>query len=186
MPKTQDGAIYQETQRLHQNAVVRYLVPVSSLSSVILVVAVMTASGQSAGMLALVFALGLGLPIGLMQLPMFTTVTEREIRVWALVFFRVVVPIERVSDARAVKYNPLTDCGGWGVRISRKFGWVLNVSGDRGVHVHYAGCDKNKSMLIGSLRSDELERAIRLAADLPDAELSQDAAAHDGVPPIGA
>ncbi|MEQ8317520.1 MAG: hypothetical protein RIE77_08025 [Phycisphaerales bacterium] len=186
MPTTQENAIFHETQRLHQNSIVRYLVPISTLSSVVLVLAIMIGSGQSASTLALVVVLGLGLPLLLMQLPMRTTVTEREIRVRALVFFRFVVAIEQVRDARAITYNPLMDCGGWGVRISRKFGWVLNVSGDRGVHVHYTAGDKDKSMLIGSLRSDELERAIRLAADLPDAELSQDAAGHDGAPPIDA
>lgn len=185
----QDDAIFQETQRLHQNTIVRYLVPVTTLSSVVLVVAVMVASGQSAGLLALVVALGFGLPLVLMQLPMRTTVTERDIHVRALVFFRFVVPIEGVRNAEAIKYNPIGDCGGWGVRISRKFGWVLNISGDRGVHIHYTAGGKDKSMLIGSLRSDELARAVRLAADLPESgpdRLDQDAAEHGGAPPVGA
>lgn len=186
---TQDDAIFQETQRLHQNTIVRYLVPVTTLSSVILVVAVMVASGQSAGVLALVVVLGFGLPLLLMQLPMFTTVSEREIRVRALVFFQFVVPIGGVRKAEAIKYNPIGDCGGWGVRISRKFGWVLNISGDRGVHVHYIAGGKDKSMLIGSLRSDELARAIGLAADLPEQgpdRLDQDVAEHEDAPPVGA
>ncbi len=186
---TQDDAIFQETQRLHQNTIVRYLVPVTTLSSVILVVAVMVASGQSAGVLALVVVLGFGLPLLLMQLPMFTTVSEREIRVRALVFFQFVVPIGGVRKAEAIKYNPIGDCGGWGVRISRKFGWVLNISGDRGVHVHYTAGGKDKSMLIGSLRSDELARAIGLAADLPEPgpdRLDQVAAEHEDAPPVGA
>ena len=66
------------------------------------------------------------------------------------------------------RYNPLADCGGWGgPRPSRKFGVVYNMAGVRGVLVRYNNNGRERSMVIGSRRSDELERALRLAANLP-------------------
>lgn len=174
-----DGAIYDETQRMHHNAIVRYMVPIMSLGSVIMVGAIMIGTGAPAGTLVLVVAIGLGLPAAIAFMPMRTVVTEDQILVRTLVAFKFTVPTASVRSAEAITYNPLGDCGGWGLRISRKFGLVLNVAGDRGVRLTHTARGKEKSMLIGSLRSEELARAIRLAADLP-----VDVPEHAGTPSV--
>lgn len=61
-----------------------------------------------------------------------------------------------VTDVEAVTYRPIMEYGGWGLRKTRR-GTAYNVSGDRGVRLHYGnGCH----LLIGSQRSDELAAAI--------------------------
>lgn len=60
----------------------------------------------------------------------------------------------------AVSYRPLRDYGGWGIR-----GWgdrmAYNASGDLGVLVE---ASDGRSLLVGSLRPLELERAIAEAS----------------------
>ncbi|MFI4917448.1 MAG: hypothetical protein ACIAS6_13200 [Phycisphaerales bacterium JB060] len=176
-PQPPDKPVYTETQYLHQNAIVRYLVPISAITSSGLAVVVMGAKGAPATSIAVAVAVGLGLPLLLGMLPQRTVVTERELRVRSIVGWGRRVPIDAIGGAQAVRYNPLADCGGWGLRMSKKHGLVLNVSGDRGVHVRYAWKGAEKSMLIGSRRSEELARAIALAADLP-----ADAPGHGDAP----
>ena len=165
-----DQSIYAETQRLHHNAIVRYVVPISCLFSVALAGAVMLSQGASGVDLAVLLAIGLGVPLLLAMLPMHVSVGEDAVRVRSLFVFSRTIDVAKITEAQAVRYNPLTDCGGWGgARPSRKYGVVFNMTGDRGVHVRYGADGAEKSVLLGSRRSEELERAIRLAADLPDA-----------------
>ncbi len=176
-----DEPVFAETQYLHQNAIVRYLVPISAVFSVGIAVVVMAAQGAPTTSLAIAIAVGLGVPVLLGMLPQRTVVTERELRVRSIVGWGRRVPTADVLAVLAVRYNPLTDCGGWGLRTSRTYGLVFNVSGDRGVHVRYAWKGAEKSMLIGSRRADELARAIALAADLP-----ADAPGHGDAPLVPA
>lgn len=167
-----DEAIFDETQRLHENMIVRVVVPVSSLVAVFAVGTVMVSQGAWAPGLAWLLGVGFGVPLLLAVLPQRTVVTAGELRVRSLVGWGVKVPAGDIVSARAVRYNPIGDCGGWGLRKSKKHGTVLNVSGDRGVHVLYVAGGKagvtEKSMLIGSRRSEELAQALRVAAGLAD------------------
>lgn len=172
-----DKPIYTETQRLHENAIVRYLVPISAITSSGLAIVVMGAKGAPATSIAVAAAVGLGLPLVLGMLPQRTVVTPDELRVRSVVGWGRRVPIDAIDGAKAVRYNPLVDCGGWGLRMSRKHGLVLNVSGDRGVRVTYTDDGQARSMLIGSRRSEALARAIAQAADLP-----ADAPGHGDAP----
>jgi len=173
-----DAPIYTETQRLHQNAIVRYVVPISCLFSVGLAAAITLSQGSPGTDLALILAIGLGVPLGLSMLAMHTTVTERSLCVRTLVAFTKTIDVDQIFDAQAIRYNPLADCGGWGgPRRSRKYGVVYNMAGDHGVLVHYHDAGRERSMLIGSRRGEELERAIRVAANL-----SKVGSAHDSPP----
>lgn len=69
------------------------------------------------------------------------------------------IPLDDVQRAHATAYSPLTDYGGWGVRLSWK-GWAYNVSGAEGVLVETKG---GKRIMIGSRRAKELEAAIARA-----------------------
>lgn len=61
-----------------------------------------------------------------------------------------------IAEAAARDYDPLTEYGGWGIRLGVK-GWAYNVSGSRGVQLVLTN---GKRILIGSQRADELEAAI--------------------------
>jgi hypothetical protein len=172
-----DDAIFEETQRLHQNAIVRYVMPLTLGFTLVVAGSVMLSQG--APMRDIVVALGLlvGLPLAIALMPMRTVVTPDEVCVRSLVFYRKRVAMADVVSADAIAYNPIGECGGWGIRPTRKHGLVLNIAGDKGVMVRYARGDGEKRLLIGSRRSDELEDAIRVAASL-----SEPAAEHGDAP----
>ena len=67
-----------------------------------------------------------------------------------------IVDLLDVRAALAVKYRPIRDYGGWGIRIGAK-GWAYNVSGDRGVELEMKD---GTLLLIGSQRSEALAAAI--------------------------
>lgn len=171
-------AIYIETQRLHHNTAVRLLVPISCVFSLGVAGAVMVSQNAPASSLAWMLAIGLGVPLLVSMLPMRTVVTEDAVVVRSLLVVGRSVQMASVVQAQEVRYDPLADCGGWGgPRPSRKWGVVYNIAGDRGVHVRYTSSRGERSILIGSRRSHELARAIRMAANLPEEE-----AAHQSAP----
>ncbi|MEO1279615.1 MAG: hypothetical protein AAFV77_11725 [Planctomycetota bacterium] len=164
-----DDTIYEETQRLHHNAIVRYVVPMTTVFYVGITLAVMLAKGASGQDIAILLAIGLGVPLAIAWLAMHTTVTVNGLHIRTLLAFKKSVSTSAITHAEAIRYSPLADCGGWGgPRRSRKFGVVYNMAGDRGVLVRYDDHGRERSMVIGSRRSEELERALRLAADLPE------------------
>lgn len=66
------------------------------------------------------------------------------------------IDLSGVTGIAAVRYRPLRDYGGWGLR----WGWrsrCYNVSGNEGVRIDY---DNNYHLLIGSQRAAELEAAL--------------------------
>lgn len=67
--------------------------------------------------------------------------------------------LETVVSAQAMTYRPLRDFGGWGIRYGRG-GTAYSMSGKEGVQLTYT---KNRHIMIGSLRAQELEMAIRSA-----------------------
>lgn len=178
-----ENTIFEETQRLHQNTVVRYVMPITCGFTLLLVATIMVSQGAPLQDLAIVIGTVVGLPLAIALMPMRTVVTPEEIGVRSLVFYRKRVPIESVTSADAITYNPLFECGGWGIRPTRKHGLVLNIAGDKGVALRYTVDGNEKSLLIGSQRSDELERAIRVAADLSDG-LPSESPEHGGAPSV--
>lgn len=67
------------------------------------------------------------------------------------------IPLWDISQARAVTYNPLLSCGGWGVRWRGK-GMVYNARGNRGVEIELRD---GRNVLIGSQRPDELTETLQ-------------------------
>lgn len=47
------------------------------------------------------------------------------------------IPLERMTACEAVRYRPIRDYGGWGIRYSRH-GKAYNLRGDRGVRISFA------------------------------------------------
>lgn len=157
--------------------------PLSCGFTLLVVVTVMASQGAPLRDLLIAIGAVVGIPLVLAMMPMHTLVTPDELGVRSLWFYRKRVAMADVLSADAIKYNPIGDCGGWGIRGSRKHGLVLNITGDRGVAVRYARDGREKSMLIGSRRSEELEHAIRVAANLSDG-LADQSPEHGGAPSV--
>ena len=109
-------------------------------------------------------AVGLALPAVLVLgvLRMTTEVTPAEVRVWFgwLPTYRRGIPAGNVVRADVVRYRPMRDCWGWGVRRGLDGELVLNARGDRGVRLTLADGSR---ILIGSQRPEELAAAVRRA-----------------------
>jgi hypothetical protein len=66
---------------------------------------------------------------------------------------------DRVSKSFVRQYNPITEYGGWGLRIGLfGKGQAFNVSGNKGLQLVY---DNGKKFLLGTQRPDELERVLK-------------------------
>lgn len=148
---------------MHQNMIVRLVMPFESIMvvAIILPLALGPSRQQWVELVLVMIVCGLAFPYWIMTLKLTTVVTDR--RLWAR--FWVIpardVPLETITSVESIKYSPIGDAGGWGVRGSRKFYRVYNVSGDRGVHVRF-GEGKRDHFLVGSRRPDELAEAIEL------------------------
>jgi hypothetical protein len=69
------------------------------------------------------------------------------------------IALDDIAEAQARRYRPIVEYGGWGIRYGFN-GMAYNVSGNEGVQLTLRN---GKRILIGSQRSGELERALRVA-----------------------
>jgi hypothetical protein len=95
-------------------------------------------------------------------LRMTTQVISGSVEVWFGWFptYRRTINVGSISRVEVVTYNPLKDCGGWGIRATRDGERVLNARGDRGVRLHFADGTR---LLIGSQQAEVLAAAIERA-----------------------
>jgi hypothetical protein len=70
-----------------------------------------------------------------------------------------VIDLENIESVEAVRYSPLRDYGGWGIRHGSA-GKAYNVSGNQGVVLRLKN---GKTVLLGSQRYEELAAAIESA-----------------------
>lgn len=102
--------------------------------------------------------LGLGVPGGLYaffgQLRSRVTEEEIDIRWGFLEVIKKKIPLDSIKNAEAVKYSPIREFGGWGIRYgtNKKKAWT--VRGNRALLLHladgtrfYLGSDKPERML---------------------------------------
>lgn len=159
------GVRFDEVQRLWSNMIARVMLPMSLviITVVIVVVSIQKPAANLTVMLP-VLALATGIEafviFGIRQR---TQVDATQIRVSVRPLSSRTIALQNITSAQAIKYNPLVDTGGWGIRRSRKYGRVYNMAGDRGVHIVYTDTrdkGKERNMLIGSMRADELVAAI--------------------------
>ncbi|MEI6574696.1 MAG: hypothetical protein WCO63_00795 [Bacteroidota bacterium] len=66
-----------------------------------------------------------------------------------------------VETAEVIKYSPLADFGGWGIKYGRK-GKAYNVSGNMGF---YLTLKNNKKILFGTQKPEELREVVRMIFD---------------------
>ena len=64
---------------------------------------------------------------------------------------------EQITSLEVAKYSPILEYGGYGYRFSIKNGRALNVAGNKGLKIVNL---KNKKLLIGTQKPEEMEQAI--------------------------
>ncbi len=148
---------------MHRNWLIRVLMPMEAIiaSGILLGLAAAATGPDRAILIAVWIGAGLVLPAAIaFGLQLRTAVTDQRLVARFVPFARKSIDLADIESAEAIKYSPLMDAGGWGIRLSRKFGLVLNVSGEHGVHIRYRKNGKPKQLLIGSERSYALADAI--------------------------
>lgn len=87
-----------------------------------------------------------------------TTVTREAITITYFPFHlkKRIYPFTEIKHLEVVKYNPIGDYGGWGVRLSSK-GKAFNVRGDYGLKLYFAN---RKPLLIGTQKPEELKKIL--------------------------
>ena len=157
---------FREVQPMHRNALIRYLLPIEAVvvTAIITPIAFTAGQGNQLELLIVWIVAAVVLPAWIaFGLRMTTIVTDRRVVARFPPFAHRSIDLADIESADAIKYSPLMDAGGWGIRYSARMGAVLNVSGDRGVHVHYRKGEKAKRLLLGSERCGELADAIHRA-----------------------
>lgn len=155
-PSTPDR--FSETQRLGQNPVVRVLVIAEPVFLGLMFLALGLSVARSAWQTLLLTWLGVAvvMPLLIARLTMRTRVTGDELIVsWSPIYTRR-VRLSEIVEAEPIRYNAISQAGGWGIKFTKRMGLVLNVYGDRGVQI----ATERKRLMVGSQRADELAAAI--------------------------
>jgi hypothetical protein len=148
---------YHESQRFH-GAILGLLV------AAFVVVAVVTIVELFAGRPAEIWLIVVG-PLVVLVVAVLLSLSHLDVDVTdegVTIAFRHVWPARRIRFSEIVglevrRYNPLLEYGGWGVRLGPK-GCGYMTSGNEGVQLRLR---KGLPVLIGSMRTRELEAAIR-------------------------
>jgi hypothetical protein len=73
---------------------------------------------------------------------------------------------DRISKVYVRQYNPLTEYGGWGLRIGLfGKGQAFNVSGNKGLQLVY---DNGKKFLLGTQKPDDIKNILQQLGRLTD------------------
>jgi len=101
---------------------------------------------------------GIGLPIAMRWVRLIVHVNDETLDIRYVPFRHRVIPLDTIADATPVRYRPLHDFMGWGIRWMPKRGWVYSVAGDEGVQLVLG---KGRKLLLGSRTPTELAAAIK-------------------------
>lgn len=71
---------------------------------------------------------------------------------------------DKVSKLFVRQYDPISEYGGWGLRIGRN-GKAFNVSGNKGLQLEF---HDNKKLLIGTNKPEELKETLLKIGPLKD------------------
>lgn len=155
--------VYVEVQRMQQNVLVLCCALFDAVVMHAVMLLLMWVSGGSdrwvLGVLLAIF--GYVAPVLLLRWKMTTAVTLEALIVRYWLFPTKTIALAEITGVEAVTYNPWAS-GGWGYRHSRRYRRVLNVSGDRGVHVRWGG-GAEEQCLVGSRDPEALVEAIEAA-----------------------
>lgn len=114
---------------------------------------------EEKSLLSLIFAWVVALAILFLFLMMRleTAITNTEIKVRFYPFLKKQIAWAEVEQAFIRAYQPLWEYGGWGIRLSPKYGKAYNVAGDKGLQLILKNGEK---ILIGTQKEGELEAVI--------------------------
>ncbi|WMW24672.1 DUF6141 family protein [Methanolobus sediminis] len=110
------------------------------------------------GMIAILIGMGLIFPIFMLSIRLVVVVRNSGLYVK---FFPIHLsfrhyPINDIISAEAVRYRPLRDYGGWGIRYGRN-GKAYSISGNKGILLEFKN---GKKLLVGSREADVLKMSI--------------------------
>jgi hypothetical protein len=150
------AVLFREEQPLRQQPLI---VAILLVVAVVVVTSLLISGGSIWG--AVVALVTLGLVTALVFAAKLETTVDRETITAAFHFLWPAkrIALSEVRKAEAVKYHPLLDYGGYGVRLGFR-GWAFNVSGNEGVLVETSDGSR---VLIGSQHPKELASAIAVA-----------------------
>ena len=160
------SAVYREEQNFDWR--VYATITALSLSTLVIFALVrdrvpaLDAAGRSA-LYAWPFAIGVSVvaPINLVFwiLRMTTEVAPGEIRVWfgRVPTFRRAIATAAITRVEVVRFRPIRDHAGWGIRHSRDGALVFSARGDRGVRLDFAD---GSIIILGSQKPELLAAAI--------------------------
>ena len=165
---------YSETQHFWRN---RFLLTIILCESVILT-AILGAfalqhTGQSRTELIIAWVICvIVVPALILGIRQRTRIVAHTLNVWFPPFPKWKIDLTTIKHAEQRKLSPMGDLGGWGYKITRKHGHVMNTHGEQFIVVTLAN---DKKRTIGTQRPEELLTAIRVLAELPPDESEMDA-----------
>ena len=103
-------------------------------------------------------ALGLFICIGIFLVKMHTKIDKSGVKVWfsPFRFTKKSFRWNELENAHTRKYRPISEFGGWGIRIFRKHK-AYNVKGDKGIQLK---TKEGKFFLIGTQQTQNVDRVI--------------------------
>lgn len=99
---------------------------------------------------------GIGMPLFFLYMKLIVTVTDDAIDIHYRPLTRRTIPISEITHIEALKYSPIREYGGWGIRGAGG-NRTYSISGDRGVEVTLTDGHK---VMIGSQQADALAQEI--------------------------
>jgi len=86
-----------------------------------------------------------------------TSVSPSSVQIRYIPLWRRTIPTDQIAGCEPIKFLPLLDHGGWGIRWAPGSGWVYTVGGRTGVRV---ALRDGRRLVIGSPTPDLLTEAV--------------------------
>ena len=104
-------------------------------------------------------SLGLIVCVGIFFVKMHTKIDKSGIKVWFSPFGFTMKSFRwnELENAHTRKYRPISEFGGWGIRVFRKHK-AYNIKGDKGIQLK---TKKGKFFLIGTQQTQNADRVIK-------------------------
>ncbi|MBX3364861.1 MAG: hypothetical protein KF866_08865 [Phycisphaeraceae bacterium] len=162
----QSGTIhFFERQNFWRNTFVLVLMAITCLVTLAICLPIAALQPSTRSTMGLVIAISVVIvPVVILSWRMTTRIDNEHLCVRFFPFSKR-YPLADIATVEVGAFHPLAQCGGWGARWTRKYGWCYVMAGDRAVFVT---THSGKKLVIGSLRADELAQVLSAAAGLPD------------------
>lgn len=79
------------------------------------------------------------------------------VKFFPMFFLDKIIKWEEIEKVYPRKYKPISEYGGWGIRITLKNGIAYNVRGNKGIQIIFKD---GKKLLIGTQKYSEAEQAL--------------------------